>query len=107
MNATDAASFLTQGTNLSQGPKLGEFLRSRSQSELAGEFEALFVADLFKIMRESVEDSGLNEGLPGKDIYMEMLDKEMAREMVRRGGFGLAVQIEAYLQKAQESAGTS
>lgn len=58
--------------------------------EVAGQFEALFVQTLLKNMR----DTSLGDPIFGQsnqhDMYLEMLDKQMAVEMTRERGFGLS-----------------
>lgn len=87
-----------------EGPRQGEVRRPQSLQEVAEEFEAIFAAQLLKVMRQSVQSSGLFEQESGADIQMEMMDQELAREMVRRGGFGLAAQIKEQLEARSGSA---
>lgn len=57
--------------------------------EVAGQFEALFVQQMLKTMR----DSSLNEGLMDNDqtkFYQGMFDQQIALEMTRGKGLGLA-----------------
>ena len=83
----------------------GERQRTPSIEEVSQQFEAVFVAQLLKVMRRSVESSGLfGEGFAGKQVHLEMMDQELARELVRRGGFGLADQIQHFLEEAQQRA---
>ncbi len=83
----------------------GELRRTPSIEEVAQQFEAVFVAQLLQVMRQSVESSGLfGEGSAGKQVHLEMMDQELALELVRRGGFGLADQIRHYLEQAQQRA---
>jgi murein DD-endopeptidase MepM/ murein hydrolase activator NlpD len=63
------------------------------QSELkkvAQEFEAVFIAQLLKVMRETIEESGLMGGGFGKSIYTELFDQEVSLDMARRGTLGIA-----------------
>ncbi len=58
--------------------------------ETAREFESLFAAYLLKVMRETIEESGLGgEGL-GKNIYSELFDQEIAALIGRRGALGIS-----------------
>ena len=57
--------------------------------QVAGQFEALFVQQMLKTMREST----LNEGLMDSDqskFYQGMFDQQIALEMTRGKGLGLA-----------------
>lgn len=84
--------------------RAGEQLRSRisaAQSttgqardvelkKAASEFEALFVSYLLKVMRETIEESGLTDGGFGKTVYTELFDEEMSRTVARQGPLGLS-----------------
>ncbi|HSR67151.1 MAG TPA: rod-binding protein [Acidobacteriota bacterium] len=74
-----------------------------SLEEMARQFEAVFVAQLLKVMRESIGSSGLFEDAPGKDVHMSMMDQHLAQELVKQGGFGLAEQMRQYLERAEEN----
>ncbi len=86
-----------------QSGSSGELKSQPSLGELAQQFEAIFLAQLLKVMRESVSSSALGESAPGQDIQSEMMDKQLAQDLARQGGFGLARQIEEYLQSLQVS----
>ncbi|HLV02532.1 MAG TPA: rod-binding protein, partial [Acidobacteriota bacterium] len=66
-------------------------------TKAAQEFEALFVAQLLKIMRESGLSSELFGSAPEQEIYREMMDQEVARALVAKGGLGLARMLEEHL----------
>lgn len=53
------------------------------------EFEALFINQMLKTMRESIEKSSLFHGGPGEDIYTSMFDTELSKLMANAGGIGL------------------
>ncbi|MCL2878306.1 MAG: peptidoglycan DD-metalloendopeptidase family protein [Acidobacteria bacterium] len=57
--------------------------------KVAQEFEAVFIAQLLKIMRETIEESGMEGGGFGKSIYTELFDQEIALSMARRGTLGI------------------
>ncbi|MDJ0877687.1 MAG: rod-binding protein [Halieaceae bacterium] len=65
--------------------------------EAAQQFESLFVQMMLKSMRDAVPDGGLL-GSHSMDTYQEMHDKQIALDISRRGGLGLANMIEAQLQ---------
>jgi murein DD-endopeptidase MepM/ murein hydrolase activator NlpD len=65
----------------------------KQKSELrkvAQEFEAVFIAHLLKVMRETIEESGLMEEGFGKSMYTEMFDQELSLSMARRGALGIS-----------------
>ena len=65
------------------------------------QFEAYFIQQMMKTMRESIEKSDLVEG-GNMDTYQDLMDKEMSLEMVKRGGMGVANMMEKQMLRAQE-----
>jgi murein DD-endopeptidase MepM/ murein hydrolase activator NlpD len=66
---------------------------ARRDSELkkaSREFESIFVAYLLKVMRDTIEESGLTEGGLGKGIYTELFDQEVSRGIAQHGALGIA-----------------
>ncbi len=63
----------------------------------AQEFEAIFIAYLLKVMRDTIEESGLFEENPGKSVYTELFDQELARLMAQRGTLGVSELLERQL----------
>jgi len=53
------------------------------------EFEALFINQMLKTMRESIEKTSLFHGGSGEDIYNSMFDMELSRSLASAGGIGL------------------
>lgn len=59
--------------------------------KVAQEFEAVFIAHMLKVMRETIEDSGQSEGAGfGKSIYTELFDQEVSLNLSRRGALGIS-----------------
>lgn len=56
----------------------------------AAEFESLFLNEMLKVMRSTVQKSELFHGGSGEDIYTSLMDMELARDMASGGGIGLA-----------------
>jgi peptidoglycan hydrolase FlgJ len=54
------------------------------------DFESLFVHYMLKEMRKTIPQDGPMNGGQGEQIYSEMLDSEMAKQISNRGGIGLA-----------------
>lgn len=87
------------------GNSLSHLREGASPAEVAKEFEALLLSQLLQVMRQSVGSSDASEAAPGKDIYMEMMDQELARALANRGGIGLADIIERALTKGERASG--
>jgi murein DD-endopeptidase MepM/ murein hydrolase activator NlpD len=64
--------------------------QTRQLQKAAREFEAIFVAHLLKVMRETMEDSGLTGKGMGRTVYTELFDQEVARSISKTGAFGIA-----------------
>lgn len=63
-------------------------------AKACSEFEAIFIEQLFKTMRESLPEVDLMRGGRAEEIYTGMLDQQIAVEMSRgQGSIGLASQM--------------
>jgi peptidoglycan hydrolase FlgJ len=69
--------------------------KQRQQAKKVGQdFEGLFIGMMVKSMHESISKDKLTGGGHGEEVYRPMLDQEYVAAAVKRGGFGLAKQIE-------------
>ncbi len=57
-------------------------------------FETLLIGQLLKVMRGTLQKSAFSDSQSGVSHYLEMVDLELARLLVERGGLGLAAQLE-------------
>ena len=71
--------------------------------QTAEQFEAHFVQQMMKAMRESVEKSELVDS-GNADMYQDLMDKEVSMQLVRRGGMGLADMLEKQMLQQQAMA---
>ncbi len=71
--------------------------KAESAGEAAQQFEALFVQMMLKSMRDALPEGGLMGG-NGMDLYQELHDQQVALDISRQGGLGLAKMIEAQVQ---------
>lgn len=53
------------------------------------DFEALFINQMLKSMRDTVQKSDLFHGGSGEEIYSSMFDTELSKLMSKSGGIGL------------------
>ena len=91
----------------SSGSRLEGRLRAAEGASSAGqngelkraaqEFEAIFIAHMLKVMRETIEESGLTEGGFGKSIYTELFDQEISLSLAKRGALGISDLLEQRL----------
>jgi flagellar protein FlgJ len=77
------------------GPNAVAASKERDRLDKAcGDFEAIFVQQLFKTMRASVPESELFNGGRAEEIYTSMLDQQVAENMAHgQSGIGLANQM--------------
>ncbi|HEB71389.1 MAG TPA: hypothetical protein ENI77_02065 [Nitrospirae bacterium] len=64
---------------------------------LAREFESIFINQMLKTMRSSVDKSGFIDGGPAEEMFTGMLDEEMARQMAFSQNSGLSKALEEQL----------
>jgi flagellar protein FlgJ len=67
------------------------------------EFESLFLHQLLKQMRATVNRSGFLDGGPAGDMYTAMLDSHLARVVAAGGGIGLAAMLQQQLEKTEST----
>lgn len=68
-------------------------------SEVAKEFESLFLDIVLRAMRKSIPKSEFIDGGNAEEIYRSMLDSEYAKLMSKQGVTGLAESIESQLNQ--------
>jgi len=72
----------------------------------AEQFESYFLQQMMKEMRATIEKSDMVDS-QAMDTWQDMMDKEVAQQMVRRGGIGLANMLEKQLHQQQAAAMTA
>jgi flagellar protein FlgJ len=84
-------------------------LRSDAARDQAGavrktaeQFEAYFIQQMMKTMREAVERSDLVENKDA-DTFQDLMDKEVANKMAQRSALGLADMIERSMAQRGEA----
>ncbi|MEA3545643.1 MAG: rod-binding protein [Thermodesulfobacteriota bacterium] len=58
--------------------------------EVAQQFEAIFIQQMFKEMRHTIPTDGLIQRSNADDIYAQLQDLEAAKLTAQQGGIGLA-----------------
>jgi len=94
---TTPASYLDFGA---LGRLKGEASRDPTQAvrQTAEQFEAYFLQQMMKSMRDTIEKSDLVES-NNMEMYQDLMDKEVAMKMVKRGGIGVANMLEKQMLK--------
>jgi murein DD-endopeptidase MepM/ murein hydrolase activator NlpD len=92
------------GTSPSAGSNPANAEAERIQlARLAHEFEAMFLSEMLRGMRESMLSDEQEEGL-GADTMTDTFDGELGVALSKGGGFGLASVLLQALSRKQESA---
>ncbi|OGR24084.1 MAG: flagellar biosynthesis protein FlgJ [Desulfuromonadales bacterium GWD2_54_10] len=89
--AADKARQLQKLGNAAAGLSEKQRLQAKKVSQ---DFEALFVGMMLKSMRSTVGEDKMTGGGHGEETFRSLLDQEYATAAVKRGGIGLAKQIE-------------
>jgi flagellar protein FlgJ len=66
---------------------------------LVQEFEAIFIQQMYKEMRNTIPDDGLMPRTNAEDTFVQMQDLEVAKATARQGGIGLAEMMMKQLQQ--------
>lgn len=75
----------------------------RKMREVAGDFESLFINELFKSMRKTVPENEWLDGGMKQDIFEDMLYNEYAKDFSRMGGIGLGRMVYDYLKQNRQA----
>ena len=82
--------------------------KQRQQAKKVGQdFEGLFIGMMVKSMHETVGKDKLTGGGHGEEVFRSMLDQEYVAATVKRGGFGLAKQIEKEIIRQEVKKGSA
>lgn len=76
--------------------------RPANIKEAAEAFEALFVGQMLKMVRESGQGGGLGEADGASSSIMEMAEENLAKQMTKNGGLGLAKLISSQLIRSDQ-----
>ena len=88
---------LKEATSASPPKVLSRDAASLKQS--CQDFEAIFIESMFKAMRKTIPDGGLFEKDTAHEIYQEMLDSEISKEISKHQSIGLADQMYRQMEK--------
>lgn len=76
------------------------------KKEVARQFEALFIHQMLKSMRQTIQDGGMSgEESAGRRIFTDMFDQEMAERASHQGGIGLADLVYRHLSPDSQAPG--
>lgn len=92
--ATEKARLLQRQKPAADAAGLLSEKQRQQARKVAQDFEGLFIGMMMKSMRETVGKDPITNGGHGEDVYRSILDQQYVDAAVKRGGFGLAKQIE-------------
>jgi len=69
--------------------------------EVAQQFEAIFIQQMYKEMRNTIPDDGLIQRGNADDVYTQLQDFEAAKITAQQGGIGLAELMMQQLMKQE------
>lgn len=82
-----------------QKPAAGAGNDLQRMKQTAQDFEAIFVQQVFKGMKQTIPDGGLLPRGQAEEIYSDLQDMEAARQLARQGGVGLTEMLLEQMQK--------
>jgi Rod binding domain-containing protein len=78
-----------------------ELLRRGKIKETAQKFEASFLSVMLQSMSAGVKTPELGGGGEGEDMFKSLLNEEMAKQVAKSGGIGLAATVQREMLKMQ------
>jgi flagellar protein FlgJ len=70
----------------------------KATRETATQFEAMFINEMLKSMRQTIEKSDLN-GSDAEDTFQEMYDRELSQQLAKRNTLGVADMLVKHLDR--------
>jgi peptidoglycan hydrolase FlgJ len=95
-----------QALNRGQDASTNQNSKDKELMEVAKKFEAILILQMLKAMRKTVHKSDLLNSFSLQQ-YESMMDEEIASEMVKRKGIGLADSLFYQLSRLEKSANLS
>ncbi|HOE10305.1 MAG TPA: rod-binding protein [bacterium] len=82
-------------------------MNEKQMREIAGDFKGILVRQLIKEMRNTVPQDGFLEPTHATEMYQEMADDALAKDLAGQGGFGIADLVYEQLKEIQDNLHTS
>ncbi len=104
MNPTDSllADALTAGAATGRLPAVRPTADADEARRVAGQFEAIFLTEMFDAMYAGIPTDGAFDGGPAENIYRSMLNEQYAHAVTENGGIGIADAVMSKILKLQE-----
>lgn len=72
----------------------------KATRETATQFESMFIHEMLKSMRQTIEKSDLN-GSDAEDTFTEMYDRELSQQLAKRNTLGVADMLVKHIDRAK------
>jgi flagellar protein FlgJ len=91
---SDPSTIARKLENISAGgKKISRDQKMKQLKEAAAEFESIFVHNLLKSMRSTIQKTNIISGGNAETIYQDMLDENYSKIAVKRSDFGIARKV--------------
>ena len=98
----DALKLATMSLN----PKTPAQKERGKATEIAGQFETIFVKTMVSSLRSTASIGGDGGGMfgdgPGSDTFTDWLDQNLAEQLIQDGGFGIATSLISDMERHGE-----
>lgn len=99
--AGDAGMVTDQATG--RLPTIDKKMSPDKIRKTAEDFEAVFIAEMFKPMFDTISTEGMFSGGAAEGIWRSMMVQEFGKSVAQQGGLGLADHIQAAMLRMQET----
>ncbi len=72
----------------------------KATRETATQFEAMFIHEMLKSMRQTIEKNDLT-GSDAEDTFQEMYDRELSQQLAKRNTLGVADMLVKHIERQQ------
>jgi flagellar protein FlgJ len=94
---------IRMGETLPSGPKSGAGgVEPEKLKKACTEFEALFIQEILKFMRQTIPQSGLAGPGAGKEVYQSLLDQELSKSLAKKGGLRIGEMVYRQMVRKEE-----
>ena len=101
MSALSAIATPTIDTTGPTAASTAELLRRGKIKETAQKFEASFLSVMMQSMTAGMKTPDVGGGGAGEDMFKSLLGEEMAKQMAKAGGIGVAATVQKEMLKMQ------
>jgi flagellar protein FlgJ len=67
------------------------------------DFEALFIQEILKFMRQTIPQSALSGPGAGKEVYQSLLDQELSKNLAKKGGLRIGEMVYRQMSRKEDA----